>query len=108
MALRYEDDRATLTLPINCSASGDNVVISPEPANGFKIWKLWLVAASAVTVTYKSGSNTLSGPVGLVSGGSQTMPYDGIANLSIQINSAFIINLSAPVQVSGMVYYTRG
>jgi hypothetical protein len=101
--------RQFITAPINCTASGNNTVIFAITGCGFRIWKLWLTAASAVNVTYFDGASTaLSGPVGLVANGSQTLNYDGTPHFSTSIGNAFIINLSAPVQISGMVYYTRG
>lgn len=75
---------------------------------GYKVWKLWLVANGAVTIQYFDGATALSGPIALVSGGSQSFAYDGTANFIVSIGNAFIINLSGAVQVSGTVYYSRG
>jgi hypothetical protein len=98
------------TLPINCSLLGDNIVIPADSTAGFKVWKLWLVATVALTITYKNGQTVLTGPIGLVAGGSQSLPYDGTANFAIDIGNAFIINISGSggIQVSGTVYYSRG
>jgi hypothetical protein len=103
------ESKSFLTLPINIASSGNNTVIPVLNGAGFKIWKMWLVANGAVTITYQDGSSTsLSGPVALVSGGSQSFTYDGTAHFTTSIGNAFVINLSGSVQVSGTVYYTRG
>jgi hypothetical protein len=102
------ESKTFLTLPINASSAGNNTVIPALAGAGFKIWKIWLVAAGTVNVTYQDGTNALSGPVGLFLGSSDTHSYDGTAHFSTSIGNAFVINLSAPIQVSGTVYYTRG
>jgi hypothetical protein len=103
------ESKSFLTLPINISSSGNNTVIPALTGAGFKIWKMWLVANGAVTVTYQDGASTaISGPVALVSGGSQSFSYEGTAHFNTSIGNAFVINLSGAVQVSGTVYYTRG
>jgi hypothetical protein len=102
------ESKTFLTLPINISSAGNNTVIPALAGAGFKIWKLWLVVAGNVNIQYFDGTNAVSGPVTIFSGGSQDFTYDGTAYFSTSIGNAFILNLSAPVQVSGTVYYTRG
>jgi hypothetical protein len=102
------ESKTFLTAPINASSAGNNIVIPAVIGVGYKIWKLWLISAGTVNVTYVDGTNALSGPVGLFLSTPQTLPYDGTAYFSTSPGNAFIMNLSAPVQVSGTVYYTRG
>jgi len=102
------ESKTFLTLPINIASAGNNTVIPALTGFGFKIWKLWLTSAGTVNVTYFDGANALSGPVGLFLGSNQSLTYDGTAYFSTSIGNPFIINLSAPIQVSGTVYFTRG
>jgi hypothetical protein len=107
MALLSQKDFAVLSLPINCAAQGNNIIIPGATGIGYRIWKLWLVAAGGVTLTYQFDNTPMSGPVPLVTDGSHTVPYDGVVNFLIPVGSAFVINLSAPVQLGGTVYYTK-
>src|SRR6266576_3432279 len=102
------ESKTFLTAPINASSSGNNTIIPAVSGVGYKIWKLWLISAGTVNVTYFDGANALSGPVGLFLSSQQFLPYDGTAYVSTSLGNAFIINLSAPIQVSGTCYYTRG
>ena len=102
------ESKTFLTLPINAASAGNNTIIPAIAGMGFKIWKLWLVSAGTVNVTYFDGGNALSGPVSLFLSSQQELKYDGTAYFSTSLGNPFIMNLSAPVQVSGTVYFTRG
>jgi hypothetical protein len=74
-----------------------------------QIWKIWYTAAGAVTITHQDGSTALSGPADQTSAGaSQTFYNDGSPHFTVSIGDAFIFSVSAPVQLSGIVYFTRG
>jgi hypothetical protein len=93
----------------NCSASGNNTIIAAPSAGPIKVWKIWFTAGGAVNVTFQSGSTALSGGAVLTASGSSfTLYYDGSPHFVALPGSAFVINLSGAVALTGQVYYTIG
>jgi hypothetical protein len=96
-----------LTLPVNFSSSGDNTVITAISLTRFAIHRIWLVCAAATSLTFKDGASTaLSGAASMSANGGLTFDATGEPWFVTSLGNAFIINSSAAVQVSGMVYYT--
>jgi hypothetical protein len=95
--------------PINISTSGDNinVIAVPGPNKFIRIMGFFYKAAGAVNVTFKDSTpTTYTGPMpeGTDTGFS-TGPGFPQGWFDLGVNQALTINLSAGVQVSGLINY---
>ena len=108
------------TVPINISNSGDNVIIGPG-VSGSDMPASWenaatyividfisFIPSASVTIQFKNGATNLGGPLPLVAG--QPLTWENAIHnehgvLTLSPNSNFIINLSGPVQVGGIIRY---
>jgi hypothetical protein len=94
---------------ISFSASGDNTVIASDSTRAIYVWQLFFVnsdASTSTNVTLKEGSTSVSGAYKQAAGGSTALGCTGTPWAIAPAGSAFVINSSAAVQVSGTVYYT--
>lgn len=92
------------TVPIDTAAAGDLTIFTPQVGTRFVCYALWFTAGGATSVTVKSGTNALTGPVPA----STTIPnefksahpdlpyFKGRAK-----GEALIVNNSNAVQLSG-------
>lgn len=95
---------------INFSSSGDNTVIAADSTSVLYVWQFFFVngdASTATNITLKEGSTSISGAYKIAAAGSHTAACTGTPWAIVPAGSAFIMNSSAAVQVSGTVYYTR-
>lgn len=95
---------------ISFSSSGDNTVIAADSTSVLYIWQFFFVNNSTTTdtnITLKEGSTSVSGAYTIASKGSHTAMCTGTPWAIVPAGSAFVVNSSAAVQVSGTVYYTR-
>lgn len=93
---------------IDTASSGDLTVVAATSAQSTKLYRLLLIAAGATTITFKDGAATLTGAITLSAGGSIVLDFDGEPWFTGTVNTAFIINNSAAVQISGRAYYILG
>lgn len=92
---------------INLSTLGNHIIIAGDPISRVKIVSLFFTVADDVNLTMLDGALPISGPMdfggaGLPRGMCIPFPF---TPLELTKGSAFIINLSAAVQVSGTVCY---
>lgn len=110
MANRFRNvpTQAMLTLAsVSISANGDNTILAVgSPATPFYVFRLLLLAASAVNIVFKDGSTALSGAIPVPTTEALVMLFDGEPWFTVTKGNAFVGNLSTNVQVTGMVYYT--
>lgn len=89
---------------VSVSNSSNNTVVTYSSATGgtLRIYGLYLVPLSPVTMTFFNGATQLSGAMFLsnLNLPVQTEPW-------FSCSSNFVLNLSSSVQTSGMVYYTQ-
>ena len=92
-------------IAINFSSSGDNTVIAADPINRIVIHRIWLVCATATNLTFK---DNLPSPAAVPMGANGGLTFDATGEpwFVTDVNTAFIINSSNAVQVSGECYYT--
>lgn len=90
---------------INFASSGDNTVIAADSANRIVIHRIWLVVGAATNLTFKDNL-TSPAAVPMAANGGITFDATGEPWFITNVNTAFIINSSNAVQVSGEVYYT--
>ena len=94
--------------PISFATSGDNVVVAAVAAKSVAVYRLYFTVASATNITIKDGAgNALTGAMAVASNGSFFFDLNGLPWWNTTAGNAFIINSSAPVQVSGRVEYTQ-
>lgn len=90
---------------ITFAASGDNTVIAAVASQTTKVFSIFFTVAGATTITIKNGAGaSLTGAMTLSTGGSFTLDMNTMPWFTTSVNTAFIINSSAAVQVSGRVY----
>ena len=94
--------------PINASSSGDNTLVSGTGGQTVRAYKLFLVVAGDVNIKFKSGAGTdLCPAMAMSAGGSMTLDFDGEPWFTTAVGDGLVLNLSAAVQVSGRLYYTK-
>ena len=93
---------------INIASSGDNEIIAAPSSGYIAIDFITLLPTSAVTVQMKDGTTAYGGPFPLDQ--KQPFTFENTLNnvngvITISPGAAFVINLSAAVQVGGFVRY---
>jgi hypothetical protein len=92
-------------LPINFSASGDNTIVPADAAgNRIVVYRIWFLVAAATNITFK---DNLPSPAAVPFGANEGVTFDATGEpwFITDPNTAFIINSSAGVQISGEIYY---
>ena len=102
--MMYENN--LLTAVINISSSGDNTIIAAPSAGYIAIDHINFIPTSAVTITLNDGTNEPAYPLD----SKQAFTIENaILNpkgiITVDPETAFIINLSAAVQVGGFIRY---
>jgi hypothetical protein len=99
-----------LKADINTATSGDNTIIAAPSGTGqyIVIDHINLAPAGAVSIQIKDGSTSYGGLYSLAS--NQLFALDNVIQneegiITLSVNSAFVINLSGAVQVSGFIRY---
>lgn len=95
---------------LSFASSGDNVIIAAVAAQYVRIYGIFFTCAGAVNIklgeggpTYWTGAMTFSTGGGLV-----LMPQGEPLFITSAVNKSFLINLSAAIQVSGVLWYQQG
>jgi hypothetical protein len=93
--------------PISISSSGNNVVVAGQTGKIIRVYRMAMVAMSAVTATIQDGGSTaLTGPMVLAANQELVFNYDTQPWFISSAGNAFEIKLSSGVQTSGVVYFT--
>lgn len=89
---------------INFNTSGDNTIIASDANNRIVVHRLWFVVDANTSLTFK---DNLPSPAAVPMGAKGALVFDASGEpwFVTDIGSAFIINSSAAVQVSGEVRY---
>jgi hypothetical protein len=97
-----------LSYPIDIATSGDNTILSAISGEKVYIHGMWLWANDTVTITFKEAAGTkLAGAMALVAQDCPCWDIGDIPWFVTTVSTPFIINLSAAVQLSGIVYYRQ-
>lgn len=98
--------KALTSAVINASSSGDNTIVAAVASQTTRVHRLYFVAAGTVAVTIKNGAGTaLTGAMPLVANQGIIMDLSSEPWFVTSANTAFIINLSAAVAITGAVEY---
>jgi hypothetical protein len=96
----------TLTrLPINFNAGGDNIVVPADVSgNRIVVHRIWFLTAGATNITFK---DNLGSPAAVPFAANEGVTFDATGQpwFITAANTAFIMNSSVGVQVSGEIYY---
>ena len=93
---------------ISFSSSGDNTVVSATASQVTRVYRLLLNANATTTLTFKDGAATsLSGAMAFDFRLPLVLPYSQRAYYTTTANTAFIINSTDAVQVSGTIWYIK-
>lgn len=93
---------------INISASGDNTIVAGVAAQRVYVLRLFLWSNGIVNVQIKDGAGTnLTGAMALVAQSSQRYDFSDEPWFVTSNGNAFVINLSAAIQVSGVCHYVQ-
>lgn len=93
---------------VSAAGAGDNTIVAGTGGQTIRVHKIFLVFASDVNVTIKDGAGTsLTGVITMKAGGSIVLDFDSEPWFVTSVGNAFVINLSAAVQMSGRVYYVK-
>ena len=95
---------------INAASSGDNTIISAVATKTIRIYDIVWRAGGTVNVTLKDGAGTsLEGVHNCVQGDGIVLDPKPLAepHYELTAGNAFILGLSAAIQVSGHCWYTQ-
>ena len=93
---------------INAASSSDNTLIAAVAGQTIRVHKLFFVASGAVNIKFKDGASTdLTPAMPIYAGGGFTLDFDGDPWFVTTAGNAFVLNLSAAVQISGRIYYSQ-
>jgi hypothetical protein len=94
-----------LRLPINFNGAGDNIIVPADAAgNRIVVQRIWFLVAAATNITFK---DNLPSPAAVPFAANEGITFDATGEpwFITAPNTAFIMNSSAGVQVSGKIYY---
>ncbi len=92
--------------PINASSNGDNTIVAATP--GRQIWVLswFLIAGGTVNATWKDDASTaLTGPIPLIANTGVACQHNPASWFQTSTGNLLNLNLSAGIQVSGVLTY---
>lgn len=105
----YQTTKALTHASVSISSSGDNTVIAGTALQTIRVYRLVLIAASAVNVTIKDGASTsLTGSMPLSANGGIAIDDSSCEpEFVTSAGNGFIVNLGGAVGVTGWVQYTK-
>lgn len=95
---------------INCASSGDNSIVALTAGQIIRVWQWFLKvngSGTGVSMKWRSATNDLHPALPFSDKEGWVMPYTGRPWFTCTIAEALQLNLSAAIQVSGRVYYTK-
>ena len=95
---------------IDVTSAGDTVLLAGIPGQQILIYSMFFQCSVTSTITFKSDTTLLSGPMAFVAGGGANMFFDvNIPIFSCGIGESFIMNVSGLLPaVGGGFYYSQG
>lgn len=98
------------SIAVSASALGDSTLLAAAANTKYRVRGLALSAGGAVNVTWKSAGNALTGAMPMATGTPHVLPLGGSNSdplfwFETSPGEALILNLSAAVQVGGVLDY---
>ena len=93
-------------VPLNFTGSGDQVVVTGAVGTRIAVMQFFFIVSTAVTLTFKSGSTALTGPLSFLANGAQVQDF---IQLPLMCNDGdnFVINAAASVTLGGTLWFAR-
>jgi hypothetical protein len=93
-------------IPLNFTGSGDQVVVTGAVGTRIAVMQFFFIVSAAATLTFKSGSTALTGPLSFLANGAQVQDF---IQLPLMCNDGdnFIINAAASVTLGGTLWFAR-
>jgi len=93
-------------VPLNFTGSGDQVVVTGAVGTRIAVMQFFFIVSTAVTLTFKSGSTALTGPLAFLANGAQVQDF---IQLPLMCNDGdnFVINAAASVTLGGTLWFAR-
>jgi len=107
MAANLYNESQIIAVAFNKNTAATHEVVAAVAGKTYKVVKCFLIAASAVDVTFKSATTVISGGV-LTGITSLLLPLDGKPWFTCAAGEALNITLGGAVQTSGIIFYTEG
>lgn len=108
VSLAFPAASATSRAAISTATSGDNTIVAGVAAKTVRIHKLIITSvASPVTILFKDGASTTLLTWVAPTNGGIVLDFDGEPWFITTAANAFVINLSAAVQIYGRCYFTQ-
>lgn len=94
---------------LNIAASGDNQIVALTAGQIIRVWAFWLKVngAAGVSLKFRSAANDLHPALPFNDKDGWVMSFMSRPWFTCTIAEALQINLSAAIQVSGRIYYTK-
>ena len=95
---------------ITFSSSGNNIIVAASGGKVVRVYRMILVAAGATNMTFQDGAVSpvvFTGALPFQANGSLVLDFTDEPWFTTTTGTAFVINSSNAVQVSGTVYYTQ-
>ena len=106
VSLSPNNDSSLLTVAVVSTTTTSTSIVAAKVNTIFRVYKMFLVAATASTITIEDGTTPLCGGLPLAANGSITLDMDGCPWFTTSMNSPLTLANSGGVQVSGTIYYT--
>ena len=98
-------------LAINIAGNGDNSLVAGTALQIIRVWAFWLKvngSGTGVSLKWRSAANDLHPAIPFNDKDGWVMGFMSRPWFTCNVAEALQINLSAAIQVSGRVYYTKG
>jgi hypothetical protein len=92
---------------ISFAASGDNTIVAAVANKRIYIFRLYFILGAASNITFKTGTTALSGALPFQANQGMILDPTECPWHQTDVGSAFILNSSNAVQVSGSVGYIQ-
>ena len=90
---------------IDTNQSGDTTIVAADSSQAIQVLGYTIIASGAVILRWKSGSNSVSGPMAVLANGGVSSWNGETPMLQAEVGQALVLNLSAGVQVGGHIAY---
>ena len=93
-------------IPLNFTGSGDQVVVTGAVGTRIAVMQFFFIVSAGVTLTFKSGSTALTGPLAFLANGAQVQDF---IQLPLMCNDGdnFVINAAGSVTLGGTLWFAR-
>lgn len=93
-------------IPLSFTGAGDHIIVPGTAGYKVAVFQFFFIVSGIVTLTYKSGSTALTGPLAFVANGAQVQDFIQLP-LSCADGDPFIINAGANVTLGGTLWYAK-